>query len=252
MTILEKFKALPQDIKDNYKVQGIIIKQQEKQDNLESLDFKYDKKLGKLYWYNVLTNKGKNLVYRTRNIYTINKDDFSKVDYKDLNETFKRKSSLNASVLDDSCYFYGNFGRGKTLLLHKILVKEAVKNNKQVAFMNIVSWMNKLPSTWKQEGKKNVDYEINERLKNVDILFLDDIGTEKFKEWFHIKKLFDVLSFRMDNKLRTYYSSNYNFKQLMEKYTKDYGNLMDVKRIMVRIATAKQIEIKDINWRSLK
>ena len=58
------------------------------------------------------------------------------------------------------------------------------------------------------------------RMKFCDVLFLDDIGSESISAWTRDEILFPILEYRMNNRLKTYFTSNYTLEELKKQYAK--------------------------------
>ena len=68
---------------------------------------------------------------------------------------------------------------------------------------------------------------------------LDDIGAEEITPWVRDEIIGPILHYRMVQELPTFFSSNYNFKELQHhlSVTRDGTELTKAARIMERIKT---------------
>lgn len=106
-------------------------------------------------------------------------------------------------------YLYGAPGVGKTYLLLSIANTLAkTKSNINVALIFMPDFVKRANDTIQN---KNTDFkEYLEMIKNVEFLFIDDIGSESGSEWFYSNFFLDVLNFRCAGMKTTFFSSNIN------------------------------------------
>lgn len=77
------------------------------------------------------------------------------------------------------------------------------------------------------------------RMKFSDVLFLDDIGSESISAWTRDEILFPILEYRMNNRLKTYFTSNYTLEELKLRYgrVREENSEVASLRIIERIRT---------------
>lgn len=132
-------------------------------------------------------------------------------------------------------YLHGSFGVGKTYLLG------AIANN--LADKNISSLLVYVPDFLREIKSAIGDNTLNSKLefvKTAPILMLDDIGAETMSSWARDEVLGPILQHRMADQLPTFFTSNFDFKQLENHLTfSQRGEREEVKaaRIMERIRT---------------
>ncbi|AGJ90945.1 ATP-binding protein [Mycoplasma putrefaciens] len=112
-------------------------------------------------------------------------------------------------------YLYGSPGIGKTYVF-KVLANTFSAKGKKVAFCTLRSVIDKVRRSFKSSGVKAA--EITNNLKQVDVLFLDDIGGETLSPWSRDDFLFEILNYRMENKKVTFFTSNFSIDQLEENF----------------------------------
>ena len=76
-------------------------------------------------------------------------------------------------------------------------------------------------------GKENSNFDLFENILNVDLLIIDDLGTEKISES-KITELFTIINTRLLNQnhkiTKTIISSNLNIDELFKTYTTRIGS----------------------------
>ena len=106
-------------------------------------------------------------------------------------------------------YFYGPFGTGKTFLLAAIAHELAEKG-----ISSIIVYVPELIREMKQAiGNNTLDQKIN-TLKKASVLMFDDIGAESVSSWARDEVIGPILQHRMLEKLPTFFTSNFDLKQL--------------------------------------
>ena len=107
-------------------------------------------------------------------------------------------------------FIYGKMGIGKTFLLKRIAKKIAQQGFK-IGIINLSDLATKI----KNQLSEQVGYEKTlETLKQVDFLFIDDIGAEPITSWFRDEIVFSILNDRMQTKRTTFFTSNYSYSEL--------------------------------------
>jgi DNA replication protein DnaC len=103
--------------------------------------------------------------------------------------------------------FEGAYGTGKTHLAAAI-GNERLKRGDNVLFMTTPDLLDHLRGTYAPNSDMAYD-ELFNRVKNIDLLILDDIGTENPSDWAR-EKLFQILNHRYSNQLPTVITTNEN------------------------------------------
>ena len=69
---------------------------------------------------------------------------------------------------------------------------------------------------------------------SVDLLLIDDLGTEPLWENITLEQIFALLEHRIQNGLHTVISTNYNLENLQSRYTRRiYSRLLDQRHSLV-------------------
>jgi len=145
-------------------------------------------------------------------------------------------------------YLHGSFGCGKTYLMYKLA--ENISKTKNVLFVYYPELINTVKATM---ANNNLSFEgLINRLKKVDVLFLDDIGREQNTVFNRDQVLGTILQYRCMNNLQTFMTSNYDIKMLADHLsdTKDSINLVNSSGIIERIMSLMNVvELKDKSYR---
>lgn len=118
-------------------------------------------------------------------------------------------------------YLWGKYGVGKTYLL-SALAKELMNHDVKV----IIAYYPDLVREFKSRiGDKGSSLEpIISKLKQVEVLMLDDIGGEGSSVWVRDEILGPILQYRLLDKKPTFFSSNYPLKALVEEHFAKFTN----------------------------
>lgn len=130
-------------------------------------------------------------------------------------------------------YLTGEFGVGKTFLLGAIANELAAKGIKSMLIHFPTFAVNMKSSI----GKKTTDLE-RDRIKQVPILMIDDIGADAMSAWVRDEVLGVILEYRMQMGLPTFFSSNFTMDELEKHLAVDVKGDQEplkAKRIMERI-----------------
>lgn len=105
--------------------------------------------------------------------------------------------------------FVGATGTGKTFLA-TCIGAEYIKNNKSVLFVNVIDYINSLKPDYDGESLESVALK-------VDLLILDDLGTETITE-FTDSKLYYLINKRIENNKSTIITTNLSGTELGNRY----------------------------------
>lgn len=125
----------------------------------------------------------------------------------------KIKDSINVKGF----YLHGEPGVGKTTLLKILANTIAVKTTKTVAFINMSNLINLSKQSLSDKSARN-QKQLLDKLKYADIFFLDDLGGENVSTWSRDEILVYLLSYRMEKRKLTFFSSNFSMLQLQKNY----------------------------------
>ena len=146
-------------------------------------------------------------------------------------------------------YFYGGFGVGKTYLA-ACISNAFARNGNKVAFINSSEFCNDMRLNWNQNDYLSEKIRV---LKNVDLLVVDDVGSEIVTNWVRDELLFPLFDDRMGNRKLTIFTSNYTYDDLLNHFmynNKGEKDEINALRLMERIRSMTSlIQIKGKNRR---
>ena len=166
-----------------------------------------------------------------KNIFTNDKNRIPII--KELKNTITNLKNNNDSK---GIYLHGNFGSGKTYLIAAAF-NELAKHNIKSVIVHVPELLRSLKDSFSTNYSERF-----ELLKKTPLLLLDDIGAEYLTEWGRDEVIEPILQYRMDEKLPTFFTSNFTLEEL-EKHFSITNNSIDKvksKRIIERI---KQISV---------
>ncbi|APX72533.1 primosomal protein DnaI [Companilactobacillus allii] len=148
-------------------------------------------------------------------------------------------------------YLAGDFGVGKTYLLGAI-ANELIKKDVKTTIMHFPTFAIEMKNSI---GQNNVLAQVN-KVKEAEILMLDDIGADSMSSWIRDEVLGVILQYRMQENMPTFFSSNFTMSNL-EKHLSinQRGEEEPVKaqRIMERIKyLSKEVIVSGPNKRFQK
>lgn len=109
--------------------------------------------------------------------------------------------------------FYGSSGRGKTHLA--MCISRSVKDKGYtVLAIKSIDLLNRLRKCY-QSKEQDQEIEVMRVLKNVELLLIDDIGSEKVTGWVE-EKLYEVIDTRHE-RLTTIFTTNLNGEEMSKK-----------------------------------
>lgn len=138
-------------------------------------------------------------------------------------------------------YIYGGFNTGKTIFLNS-LANYAIKNNKSIIFLTSLDLLDFLLKNIEKNNELN--YEVISKIKEVDLLLIDDLGQEKMNNWF-LSIIYQILDYRFKNKKTCCFSSNFSINELKKQWFK----IKDLEKIKVEKTINKICDLtQEINF----
>lgn len=127
-------------------------------------------------------------------------------------------------------YLYGNFGCGKTYLISAMLNELAKKNIKSA----IIFWPEYLRMLKSSFNTNDFNNSFN-KIKEIPILLIDDIGAENITAWARDEILCSILQYRMEEHLPTFFTSNLDLDSLEKHLSINGTSDVKARRILERI-----------------
>ncbi|MGL4372173.1 MAG: primosomal protein DnaI [Turicibacter sp.] len=147
-------------------------------------------------------------------------------------------------------FLYGSFGTGKTYMLSAI-ANELSKQGKVCGIVYFPELIAEVKASFNSENSSA--YDKIELLKTIDVLMLDDIGSESMSSWMRDELLGRILNYRMHQDLPTFFTSNFDYSELQYHYSHTQkGEVEEIKgaRILERIkALTIPVKLTGTNYR---
>ncbi len=122
---------------------------------------------------------------------------------------------IDLNSMEEGVYVYGPSSSGKSYPLIA-LCNEYVSNNKKCAFVEVKNFIDSLKST--MNYNKDQYNDLMNKVKNVDVLVLDNLGEEKQSEWVRDDVIGAILDYRNKNHLLTFITSCYSLDDISKMY----------------------------------
>lgn len=110
----------------------------------------------------------------------------------------------------------GESGVGKTHLAASIANK-LIENDKIVLMGRLITLLDMIKETFKDNTKS--ENELIELYSNVDMIIIDDLGTEKISNW-ALEKLYTIIENRNENRLPIIITTRFDKQGLIERFSK--------------------------------
>lgn len=142
-------------------------------------------------------------------------------------------TNYKKNVKGKGLYLTGNFGCGKTYLVSAML-NELAKLDKKIAIVYYPEFLRSLKVSFGDDSEYNAKFDY---IKKVELLLIDDIGAETATAWSRDEVLGNILQYRMQEHLTTFFTSNFTLKQLEEHFSSlgKSDEKVKARRIMERI-----------------
>lgn len=163
------------------------------------------------------------------------KDDKARVPiikyFKEFIDSYKKEGKGKGIFLT------GSFGSGKTYLI-AALFNELSRKNIRSTIVYYPEFLRSLKASFRDDYQEKFDF-----VKRSPILLIDDIGAENCSSWSRDEVLSPILQYRMEEELPTFFTSNFNLKELEEHLSNTFSGTEKVKarRVIERI---KQLSVE--------
>lgn len=164
--------------------------------------------INKIYKQNYIGRKFQNLNFENFNSNTENELAIAIAkDYVNKNIT---SGNTNGLII------MGESGVGKTHLVASIANK-LIENDKIVLMGRLTTLLDMIKETFKDNTKS--ENELIELYSNVDMIIIDDLGTEKISNW-ALEKLYTIIENRNENRLPIIITTRFDKQGLIERFSK--------------------------------
>ena len=130
-----------------------------------------------------------------------------------INQLIKFTDLCIESEMKNGLIIYGNIGYEKTYLA-ACIANKMIEQNKIVLMEKSSSIIDKIKESFNKDGLSET--QIIRLYSNVDMLIIDDFGSENLSKW-ALEKLNKIISNRYDNELPIVITTRYNKEQLIEQ-----------------------------------
>jgi DNA replication protein DnaC len=113
-------------------------------------------------------------------------------------------------------WLFGDVGTGKTTLA-MIVAKAALEAGRSVAIYSMPRLLNEIRRTY-DEGNDSSYIEFLDRLTQVDLLHVDDVGAEKSSPWV-LEQLYAIVNARYESERSINLTTNLSHEELAEQVT---------------------------------
>ncbi len=160
------------------------------------------------------------------------------IDYKELN-------------YPKGLYLYGTFSIGKTYTL-AVIANELAKEDISSILVYFPDLVSNIKSTF---GNQEEFEKIIDNLKEVDVLLLDDLGSENMTPWVRDEILGPLINYRLMEKKPVFITSNINPGDELKYHLagdKTKGNLLKADRIIARLLDLVNVIVMDNSKRYVR
>ena len=162
----------------------------------------------KIYKQNYIDKKFQNLNFENFN--SNSENELAITIAKDYVNKNIRSSNANGLII------MGESGVGKTHLAASI-ANRLIENDKIVLMGRLTTLLDMIKETFKDNTKS--ENELIELYSNVDMIIIDDLGTEKISIW-ALEKLYTIIENRNENGLPIIITTRFDKQGLIERFSK--------------------------------
>ena len=164
--------------------------------------------INKIYKQNYIGKKFQNLNFENFN--SNSENELAITIAKDYVNKNIRSSNANGLII------MGESGVGKTHLAASI-ANRLIENDKIVLMGRLTTLLDMIKETFKDNTKS--ENELIELYSNVDMIIIDDLGTEKISIW-ALEKLYTIIENRNENGLPIIITTRFDKQGLIERFSK--------------------------------
>ena len=166
----------------------------------------YREIINKFYSQNYISKRLKDYSFKNFKVTDVNKKEV--VIAKDYANKCTNNEQENGLIIT------GNSGVGKTHLVASIS-NELMEKGKIVLMGRLTSLLDMIKETFRDNSKS--ENELIELFSNVDMVVIDDLGTEKISSW-ALDKLYTIIENRNENKLLVIITTKFDREGLLHRF----------------------------------
>ena len=183
-------------------------KEKDKQDYEIAKRKHFREVINKIYKQNYIGKKFQNLNFENFNSNSENELAIA------IAKDYVNKNITSANV--NGLIIMGESGVGKTHLAASI-ANRLIENDKIVLMGRLTTLLDMIKETFKDNTKS--ENELIELYSNVDMIIIDDLGTEKISNW-ALEKLYTIIENRNENRLPIIITTRFDKQGLIERFGK--------------------------------
>ena len=107
----------------------------------------------------------------------------------------------------------GPVGSGKTFLA-ACIANSLLENQREVLFTVVPDLLDEIKETF-NKNSEHTELQLMNRLRDVHILILDDLGAHNYNLWTQ-NKIYSIINYRLNHKLPTIITTNLNLEEIDE------------------------------------
>lgn len=166
----------------------------------------YTEMISQFYSQNYISKRLKDYSFKNFKVTDVNKKEVA------IAEDYVKKCINNEQ--ENGLIITGNSGVGKTHLAASIS-NELIRENKLVLMGRLTSLLDMIKETFKDNSKS--ENELIKLFSNVDMVVIDDLGTEKISSW-ALDKLYTIIENRNENKLPIIITTKFDKEGLLHRF----------------------------------
>ena len=166
----------------------------------------YREMIGQFYSQNYISKRLKDYNFNNFKVTDVNKKEVA------IAKDYANKCINNEQ--ENGLIITGNSGVGKTHLAASIS-NELIRKNKLVLMGRLTSLLDMIKETFRDNSKS--ENELIELFSNVDMVVIDDLGTEKISSW-ALDKLYTIIENRNENKLPIIITTKFDKEGLLHRF----------------------------------
>ena len=167
----------------------------------------YRESINQFYSQNYISKRLKDYNFKNFKVTDSNKNEV------EIAKDYTKKCIENKQ--ENGLIITGNTGVGKTHLAASIANK-LIENDKIVLMGRLTTLLDMIKETFRDNTKS--ENELIELYSNVDMIIIDDLGTEKISQW-ALEKLYTIIQNRNENGLPIIITTRFDKQGLIERFS---------------------------------